>query len=291
METFQLTHFALLDLKYEYLDTGFKLVATTDVPCHLYCRMTTTKPRKHSLPRMIRGLRITGDVRFCFTVYEDNEQEEVGDTITHTWLKPNWPICQTRWFYFVGKQGEDPSVSETAIFKFHYPCPPPSPPPLTTSTIYPFSDTTFHQLSIYPTTPTTHWDKVRYAESSKYVWTGVAFIRDDVYNMTNPPTWAYKHTINKITVRMRLKRNNFSAQLRIDFITHDTHWKSPWKQTGLSTWNWYFFDYPLNPITSTPWTYLELIPLIAGIGMNDSGIPSGIYCDAYEIVITWNPPP
>lgn len=290
MEDFQLTHFALLDLKYEYLDTGFKLVATTDVPCHLYCRMTSTKPLKHSLPRMIRGLRISGDIRFCFTVYEDNEQVEAGDTITHTWLKPDWPICQTRWFYFVGSINEAPVVSETAIFKFHFPCPPPTPPPLTTSTIYPFSDTTYVQLWISPGPPSTHWDKVRYAESTKYVWWDRWNIRDDVYNMTNPPLWAYKHPVNKITVRLRLKRNNFSAQHRIDFIINSTHWTSTWKQTAPATFTWMDYDYPLNPVTSKPWTYLELIALQAGIGMNDSGIPSGIYCDAYEIIITWNPP-
>ncbi|GAH84088.1 unnamed protein product, partial [marine sediment metagenome] len=59
----------------------------------------------------------------------DNEQEEAGDTLSHTWLKSNWPVCETRWFYFVGSQGGTPSVSETAIFKFHFPAPPPEPPP------------------------------------------------------------------------------------------------------------------------------------------------------------------
>lgn len=117
---FKLTHFALLDLKYEYLEDGFKIVATTDVPCHLYCRMTKTEPRKHSLPSGRRGLRISGDIRFCFVVYEDNEQEEAGDTLTHTFIKPDWPYCETRWFYFVGEQGGVSSVSETCIFKLHY---------------------------------------------------------------------------------------------------------------------------------------------------------------------------
>lgn len=126
---FKANHWALLDLQYEYLDYGYKLTATTDVPCHLYCRMTTTPPRKHSLPSMRRGLRITGDIRFCFVVYEDNEQNEAGDTLTHTWLKTPWPVCEDRWFYFVGEQGGAASVSETAIFKFHFPAPPPEPPP------------------------------------------------------------------------------------------------------------------------------------------------------------------
>jgi len=126
---FKADHWALLDLQYEYLDDGFKLTATTDVPCHLFCRMTKTPPRKHVLPAFRRGIYLQGDIRFCFVVYEDNEQEEAGDTLTHTFLKPGWPICETRWFYFVGSQNGTTSVSETAIFKFHFPAPPPEPPP------------------------------------------------------------------------------------------------------------------------------------------------------------------
>ncbi len=129
MEDYQLLHFALLDLTYTYLDDGYTIVATTDVPCHLYCRMTLEEPWKHVLPAYRRGLRMTGDIRFCFTVFEDNDQEEAGDTLTHTYIKPDWPFCQHRWFYFVGEIAGAPVVSETAIFEFHFPAPPPEPPP------------------------------------------------------------------------------------------------------------------------------------------------------------------
>ncbi|GAI72430.1 unnamed protein product, partial [marine sediment metagenome] len=43
--TFQQEHWYLKDLQYTYLDDGFTIVTTTDVPCHLFCRMTTTPPR------------------------------------------------------------------------------------------------------------------------------------------------------------------------------------------------------------------------------------------------------
>lgn len=129
MEDFQLTHWALLDLQYEYLDDGFKITATTDVPCHLYCRMTKVEPEEHSKPTFRRGIQLSGDVRFCFVVYEDNEQDEAGDTLTHTFLKGDWPICEHRWFYFVGEIINVPSVSQSCIFHFHFPAPPPEPPP------------------------------------------------------------------------------------------------------------------------------------------------------------------
>ncbi|GAH88756.1 unnamed protein product, partial [marine sediment metagenome] len=100
--TFLQEHWYLKDLQYFYLDDGFKLVATTDVPCHLFARMTTTPPLKHALPSWRRGIALQGDIRFCFVVYEDNEQDEAGDTLTHTWLKSAWPVCEIRWFYFIG---------------------------------------------------------------------------------------------------------------------------------------------------------------------------------------------
>lgn len=128
MVNFKENHWALLDLQAEVLVDGYKFTATTDVPCHLFCRMTKVPPRKHVLPSARRGIYLQGDIRFCFVVYEDNEQEEAGDTLSHTWLKSNWPVCETRWFYFVGTQGGTPSVSETAIFKFHFwGGPPPEP--------------------------------------------------------------------------------------------------------------------------------------------------------------------
>lgn len=128
MVNFKQEHWFLKDLQYEYLDDGFKLTAYTDVPCHLYARMTTTPPLKHALPSRRRGTYLQGDIRFCFVVYEDNEQDEARDTLTHTWLKSAWPVCETRWFYFVGTIAGKPAPSESPIFKFHFPAPPPEPP-------------------------------------------------------------------------------------------------------------------------------------------------------------------
>lgn len=127
--TFHQKHWFLKDLQYFYLDDGFTLVAYTDVPCHLFCRMTTTPPRRHAKPTTRRGLNVQWDIRFCFVVPEDNEQAEAGDTLIHTFVKPAWPVCETRWFYFVGSIAGNYSISESPIFKFHFPAPPPEPPP------------------------------------------------------------------------------------------------------------------------------------------------------------------
>ncbi len=68
---------------------------------------------------MRRGVAFAEDVRFCFTVFEDNEQEEAGDTLEHTWWKPSWPVCTTKWLYVWGSRLGEACVSTTAPFKYH----------------------------------------------------------------------------------------------------------------------------------------------------------------------------
>ena len=98
---------------------GVRIVTTTDIACHLYCRLSPKKPWIHKKPSLRRGVQFAEDVRFCFTVYEDNEQYEAGDTCEHTWYKTDWPVCQTKYFYFWGTIGIEVSVSTTPFFKYH----------------------------------------------------------------------------------------------------------------------------------------------------------------------------
>lgn len=61
------------------------------------------------------------DLRFCFTVYADIEQEEAGDTLEHTFIVRTWPVPQTRYFYLIGTIDEVPSPSTSNIFTYHFP--------------------------------------------------------------------------------------------------------------------------------------------------------------------------
>ncbi|MCJ7828265.1 MAG: hypothetical protein MUP81_00795 [Dehalococcoidia bacterium] len=67
------------------------------------------------------------ELRFCFVSFEDNEQSEVGDTFTHTWVKPAWGYCVTKYVYFWGSVGGVTSPSTSPFFSFHntYNIPPP----------------------------------------------------------------------------------------------------------------------------------------------------------------------
>ena len=112
-------HFSVRDVLFTPSTTGVRIIATTDIPCHLYCRLSSEKPWIHKTPSLRRGVQFAEDVRFCFTVYEDNEQYEAGDTNIHTWWKTDWPPSTTKYFYFWGTIGIEVSVSTTPYFKYH----------------------------------------------------------------------------------------------------------------------------------------------------------------------------
>ena len=112
-------YWALLDIQQVVIPHGFKLTLTTDVPCHLIMRWTLIVPQQHKIPVYRRGIALHTDKYFCFDTYTDNQQKEAGDTLIHTFIKKNWPICQTRYFYFHGTIDGEPSPSTTAIFKKH----------------------------------------------------------------------------------------------------------------------------------------------------------------------------
>lgn len=125
--------FSVRDVTWVLSADSVTLTVITDVPCHLWMRWTLTKPRIHSKASVRRGLALMKDVRFCFTTYHDNEQEEDGDTLVHTFLKPDWPVCETRFFYFWGEITGEVSNSTSPLFELHNsfeePPYPPVPPP------------------------------------------------------------------------------------------------------------------------------------------------------------------
>lgn len=125
-------HWIIRDIYQQKTLAGYLIYATTDVPCHLYKRWSTTKPRFHKIPHIKRGETLFCDVRFCFVVYEDEEQTEPGDTILHTFRQEPWPICETRWFIFWGTVFGEEMPSTSGLFTKHLKTRPPQ-----TITLYP----------------------------------------------------------------------------------------------------------------------------------------------------------
>ncbi len=112
-------YISVRDIDFHSSSDGVRIRVTTDVASHLWLRLSSKHPWVHRKPSLRRGVAFAEDVRFCFTVFEDNEQEETGDTLNHTWWKPNWPICTTKWLYVWGMRAGETCVSTTAPFKYH----------------------------------------------------------------------------------------------------------------------------------------------------------------------------
>lgn len=112
--------FHLLTIDHEMVEGGFIVTITTNAACHLYLRYSDVFPRIHRKSVARRGLVIGWDARYCFTVYYHIEQNEPGDTWTHTFTWPGWSDCETRYFYFWGTMGGQDMVSDTPIFWLHY---------------------------------------------------------------------------------------------------------------------------------------------------------------------------
>lgn len=115
-----ISNWAPMDVVYYPDDTAIYIQVTTDIPVHLFMRWTLIEPKTHATELVRRGISLPYATRWCFVVWEENEQLEAGDTYIHTFYKPNWPVCQTRWFYFIGTKQAEESPSASPIFKLHH---------------------------------------------------------------------------------------------------------------------------------------------------------------------------
>lgn len=114
-----ISNWAPLDYYHSSLLEGFTIVITTDIPCHLFLRWTDKPPLKHPMAEYRRGILVPIGTRYCFVAWEENEQLEPGDTLIHTFEKRNWPVCQTRYFYFIGTKQAEEQPSASPIFQLH----------------------------------------------------------------------------------------------------------------------------------------------------------------------------
>jgi len=117
-------HWAALDIRYNQVSAGIDIVLTTDTPCHLWLRWSWETPGKHRVSTISRGLPVMGDIYLCFTVYNDIEQLEFGDTLSHRFpvyfFDPTTLERQTIYHYFWGTINGELSPSETCVFTYIY---------------------------------------------------------------------------------------------------------------------------------------------------------------------------
>ena len=116
----ELQHFAVLEVSYLHFETSIVITCTTNNPCHLTLYYTEKEPLRHATSRVKRGVALPWGAYFCFVAWNSVEQQEAGDTLTHTFEVPDWSYCQTKWFTFRGTVNGTLSPSVTALIKHHH---------------------------------------------------------------------------------------------------------------------------------------------------------------------------
>lgn len=93
----------------------------TDIACHLKIRVTDQEPVRDLRWIFRRGLPMKCLPFWTFIGLYHIEQEEPGDTRSHTFIIPNLVFCNWRWFQPWGTVAGKDAVSAGPIFKAHFP--------------------------------------------------------------------------------------------------------------------------------------------------------------------------
>jgi hypothetical protein len=104
--------------KYDTL-LGVEIQAWTSIPVHLQMVYTTTQPELEQRWKMKRGIKVHCDPVFHLLnpVWVD-EDFPIAD-FWHKWTITDWPVCQTRWWFFAGQFGLFYTKSQSPLFEYH----------------------------------------------------------------------------------------------------------------------------------------------------------------------------
>lgn len=112
-------YWAALTIDYINSIDGYQVVITSDITVHCFCRYSRMEPQKHVIPKKLRGTFVGSYIDQCFVAFKDLEQDEDGDTLTHTFTFTDWLPCETLWFYFWATKVDSNTKSATPLFKHH----------------------------------------------------------------------------------------------------------------------------------------------------------------------------
>ncbi|MBA7579921.1 hypothetical protein ES708_21802 [subsurface metagenome] len=98
----ELQHFAVLDIAFIYTETSIIIECRTNNPCHLTLYYTDKQPVRHATSLVKRGVALPWGAYFCFVAWKSIEQQEAGDTLSHSFTIFDWSYCQSKWLCFRG---------------------------------------------------------------------------------------------------------------------------------------------------------------------------------------------
>ncbi|MBA7537482.1 hypothetical protein ES705_29751 [subsurface metagenome] len=114
------TRFAILTKDVSQAAGVVTVTITTNESVHCWLKWTAYPIRLHLQELMTRGVFWLKDPYYCFVVWNDIEQNEPGDTLTHTFTWPDWTVCITRRYLFYGEEAGNLSPSTWGIYSYHY---------------------------------------------------------------------------------------------------------------------------------------------------------------------------
>ena len=152
--------------------------------------------------------------------------------------------------------------------------------------IYPNGDYSV-SLKISPTSPSSHYAKVRDPDWLTRVYWDLAAEFGDLWQFDDP-TFREAAEVRKLRIHVVGYRNNSLAWGKFGVFTNGSLFKTP-----SNTWGGYqapgseHYTLTLNPITGNPWTLQEIDDLKAGVYHYDSGIPSRVGTNSYFISVIY----
>lgn len=112
--------FLLLEYAHAWIGAILYIACTSDIACHMFLRWTAKPIGMHNRATDLGGFGFMTDPKYCFVEYNEVEQNEPGDTLSHTFNFGGWATCEWRWWLMVATVGGAPSPSATCIFQAHY---------------------------------------------------------------------------------------------------------------------------------------------------------------------------
>jgi len=153
---------------------------------------------------------------------------------------------------------------------------------MATVTLRPNADGFLTEWSVYPSTPTTHYDKVDEEtpdEDSTYIY--ITAIGKDYWNIEDP---GVAGVISNVRVYVRARKTTATlTRITIRIYTYSTEYYSGTIDLTTSYVN-YYFDWATNPKTGSAWTWTEITNLQIGVRCASSDTLEARVTQAYCVV-------
>lgn len=181
---------------HEWVGTAKHIRFTSDRTCHLWAAISRDYP--YSRDRIVRwrGLPRRHGIDVVWHTEYTVEQEEVGDTLVHTFIIRGWHYCLQRYWYFFGDIEGLRSPSNTGIMGQHFtePGPIPGPQPMLEPVCWDVMNRRIRTGNRYTFWANDTWYAVVPSLTSVQVWKFVSagMVRQDAAGEPLPPYGAFQ---------------------------------------------------------------------------------------------------